>query len=162
MINYEMKLNELQNYYNLYKSNQINRSYYYNKLNQIMREINNVKISSCEQMFEALMNNNNIMFIAELSNFDLVNYNNNLLRLDFVLISYYDDSKIIAGYEIDGPDHYKKNDNIKDKYFKEHNVPLIRLTQNDLLFNRLQILDQAKKLYYSTNINNYFTFKFHQ
>lgn len=97
-----------------------------------------------------------------MSNFDLVSNSNKLLRLDFALISYYNDSKIIAGYEIDGPGHYRKNDNLKDKYFKEHNVPLLRLTQNDLIFNRSQILNQAKKLYYSTDIKHYFTFKFHQ
>lgn len=60
MKDYELKLNELENYYDLYKSNQISRSYYYSKLNQIIREINNVKISSYEQIFETLINNNNI------------------------------------------------------------------------------------------------------
>lgn len=154
------------NFIDYKNNNKITKREYYDKLNDFIRRANNIKSSSCERNFEEIMKENDIYYIVELATDDLLSVNGNPVRIDFLLVSNYDDSKIVAGVEIDGSGHYSQNDKIKDDYYRKINIPLIRLTDIDLIVKRKEIAENILKLVNNKNLNkidrNYCNFIFHK
>lgn len=104
--------------------------------------------SKNEQIITKLLIDNNIEFATQYSFPDLKD--NRILRFDFAIFKNHTLSHLI---EYNGPQHYikpegkwgdnfelmKKHDTMKINYCKEHNIPLIILTDNDYTLKDLLI-----------------------
>ena len=106
--------------------------------------------SKGEYLIEKLLNDNNILFIKEYP----IIIENHRLRFDFAIL----ENNIVKYFiEFDGKQHFesikyfggenyfnyiKNNDNLKNKWCKDNNIPLIRIPYtliNELSINNLKI-----------------------
>ena len=99
-------------------------------------------ISKGEEKIKQLLQDNNIMFETEKTFPDLINPKTNYkLRFDFYLPEY----NILIEYDgkqhfeqtaywggVKGLEEQKYRDNLKDEWSKKHNIPLIRITPQQL------------------------------
>lgn len=106
-------------------------------------QVKNGHIFSCgcikskgEQLIRKILQENNIQYIKEYVFKDLVSNKNAYLRFDFALID--ENQKVVRLIEFDGEQHYKKNskfyspqltlnDELKNKYCKNNQIPLVRI-----------------------------------
>lgn len=93
--------------------------------------------SKGEYIIENILKENNIKYIYNKSYFkDLKTSRGGICRYDFIIFN--DNNEVIRLIEFDGEQHYNKNsflntqyleenDELKNKYAKEHNYPLVRI-----------------------------------
>lgn len=108
--------------------------------------------SAGEMLIEKYLTDNNIPHKSEQTFKDLIGTGSGLLRYDFAILK---DNQIIQFIEFDGIQHKEIghfnedgkvfiHDDIKDKYAKEHNIPLLRIPYIEIN-NINNILDKELK-----------------
>lgn len=117
----------------------------YNSL--IISNIENTNPSKGELEIFKFLTNKNIYFLEEVSFAGCTD--KNMLRFDFAILTHGDKPLLI---EYDGRQHYepveafggvegynqtRRRDNIKNKYCKEHDIPLLRLRYDEDIFCKL-------------------------